>query len=209
MKTLNFFLIGLILIFILTGCGESDNNIQENSTTNKYNTSSNNTQNGTILNSIEETSTISESIISTFSTDIKDNSAGRLTNISITCNTLNGTIIEPNNTFSFNNIVGEPTTEKGYQEASVIIDHHTATGIGGGNCQVCSTLYNAVLNISSLTVIERHEHGKNVGYVPEGKDATISYGSLDFKFRNDTGYKLRIDATSDNKNITINLVQIK
>ena len=61
--------------------------------------------------------------------------------------------------------------------------------------------------MKNLTIVERHEHGKNVGYVPEGKDATVSYGSLDFKFRNDTGHRIRIDATADNNNVTINLVQ--
>ena len=62
---------------------------------------------------------------------------------------------------------------------------------GGGNCQVSSTLYNAVLAIPSLVVVERHEHGKDVGYVPDGKDATVSYGSLDLKFRNDLDYDIR------------------
>lgn len=204
MKTLKIFLIIFTLIFILTGCNENQNNIHE---TQNDDFSSSHIQNNEPSNSTNKSSTTS-TLISTFSTIIKDDSAGRLTNISITCNTLNGTIIEKGDIFSFNNVVGEPTTERGYQEASIIIDHHTARGIGGGNCQVCSTLYNAVLNVSSLSVVERHEHGKDVGYVPEGKDATISYGSLDFKFRNDTGHSIRIDAISDNKNITINLVQL-
>ena len=84
----------------------------------------------------------------------------------------------------------------------------TETGIGGGNCQVSSTLYNAVLAVPTLTIIERSEHGKEVGYVPKGKDAAISYGSLDFKFRNDNNYKIRIDIGSDDKNIIANIVKI-
>lgn len=80
--------------------------------------------------------------------------------------------------------------------------------LAGGNCQVSSTLYNAVLNIPSLVVLERHEHGKDVTYVPEGKDAAVSYGSLDFKFRNDTGRDIRIEAISDNQTITIRLIQL-
>lgn len=149
-----------------------------------------------------------EQEISSYSTVIKDNSAGRLTNINITCSTLNNTIISAGETFSFNKVVGQPTAEKGYQEASVIIDHKTEKGIGGGNCQVSSTLYNAVLTVPSLSVIERHEHGKDVTYVPEGKDAAVSYGSLDLKFRNDTGKSIRIEATTDNSNITIRLIQL-
>jgi len=77
-----------------------------------------------------------------------------------------------------------------------------------GNCQVSSTLYNAVLAIPNLAVIERHEHGKDVSYVPDGKDAAVSYGSLDLKFRNDLGHDIRIDATTDNQTITIKLIQI-
>lgn len=149
-----------------------------------------------------------ESEISSYSTTIKDRAEGRLTNINITCNTLNNTVIRNGSTFSFNEIVGKPTAERGYQEASVIIDHKTEKGIGGGNCQVSSTLYNAVLAIPSLTIIERHEHGKDVTYVPEGKDAAVSYGSLDFKFRNGTGHDIRIQATTDNQTITIKLIQL-
>ena len=76
-----------------------------------------------------------------------------------------------------------------------------------GNCQVSSTLYNAVLGVSNLTVIERHEHGKDVTYVPEGKDAAVSFGSLDFKFRNDIGHDIKIEATTNNEMITIKLIQ--
>lgn len=77
-----------------------------------------------------------------------------------------------------------------------------------GNCQVSSTLYNALLNVPSLTIIERHEHGKDVTYVPEGKDAAVSFGSLDLKFRNDTTNDIRIDATTDNQTITIKLIEL-
>ena len=146
--------------------------------------------------------------LATYSTTIKDNSSGRLVNIRLTCNTLNGTIINPGDTFSFNNVVGEPTVEKGYQEATVIINHESEKGIGGGNCQVSSTLYNAILAIPSLVVTERHEHGKDVTYVPEGKDAAVSYGSLDLKFRNDTGNKIRIDLATDDKSITAKIFQV-
>ena len=155
---------------------------------------------------IQNTSTEKE--ISTYSTTIKDNSSGRLTNISITCSTLNNTIIHSGETFSFNEVVGKPTAERGYQEASVIIDHKTEKGIGGGNCQVSSTLYNAVLAVPSLVITERHEHGKDVTYVPEGKDAAVSYGSLDLKFRNDSGSDIRIEATTNNETITIKLIQL-
>lgn len=146
--------------------------------------------------------------LSSYTTEIKDNSSGRLTNISITCSALNGKIIHNGETFSFNNTVGKPTSQRGYQEADVIINKKLEKGIGGGNCQVSSTLYNAVLAIQSLTVVERNEHGLDVTYVPEGKDACVSYGSLDFKFQNNTGRDIQINASTDNKTITTSLIQL-
>lgn len=212
-------LIIFVLLFVLTGCSNKDEQSNDNleSVTHNSQTSSNiNEQSAenriaNILqnsNEIMQNSIVNETEISSYATTIKDKEAGRLTNISITCSTINNTIIKPGETFSFNNIVGKPTLERGYQEASVIIDHKTERGIGGGNCQVSSTLYNAALNIPKLTIIERHEHGKDVTYVPEGKDAAVSFGSLDLKFRNDTENNIRIDATSDNQTITVKLIQL-
>ena len=80
---------------------------------------------------------------------------------------------------------------------------------GGGNCQVSSTLYNAVLAVPNLTVIERHEHSNYVPYVQKGKDAAVAYGSYDFKFRNDTGNDIKITCSSDGSNVTANLISIK
>ena len=92
-------------------------------------------------------------------------------------------------TFSFCDTVGKATPEDGYQKADIFDkDGNVTKGYGGGNCQISSTLYNAVLKIPSLTVIERHEHSSDVYYVPEGQDAAVSYGSVDFKFRNDNSY---------------------
>lgn len=146
--------------------------------------------------------------ISSYATEIKDNSPGRLTNINITCSVLNNTIVLPGQTFSFNEVVGQPTAERGYQEASVIINHKTEKGIGGGNCQVSSTLYNAVLAVPTLSVVERHEHGKDVAYVPEGKDAAVSYGSLDLKFINNSEKSIMINSATDNSSITIKLLEL-
>lgn len=156
-----------------------------------------------ILNNISN-----EKELSSYSTIIKDNAAGRLTNINITCNILNNTIIKSNETFSFNNIVGKPTAERGYKEANVIINNKTEKGIGGGNCQVSSTIYNAVLAVPNLTVIERHEHGMDVSYVPEGKDAAVSYGSLDLKFKNNTGRDLLLNVTTDNSSILAKITEL-
>lgn len=112
---------------------QNTNNLSHNTTSFYHNEESIKTENE-IINSIENHNEIvqpitNETEISSYATTIKDKEAGRLTNISITCSTLNNTIIHPNETFSFNAIVGKPTPERGYQEASVIIDHKTERGI--------------------------------------------------------------------------------
>lgn len=80
---------------------------------------------------------------------------------------------------------------------------------GGGNCQVSSTLYNAVILVPNLSIIERHEHSNNVPYVQKGKDAAVAYGSYDLKFKNDTGDDLKIICSCDESNVTATLVSIK
>ena len=171
----------------------------------KLSTNINNVNNS---ENITDTEISKEQEIASFSTEIRDNSEGRVTNISITCSLLNNTIIGPGETFSFNEIVGQPSSARGYQEATVIIDGEHETGIGGGNCQVSSTLYNAVLAVPYLTVTERSAHGLPVTYVPEGQDAAVSYGSLDLKFRNDGDKSIRIDMSSDGDIITANIIEL-
>lgn len=79
----------------------------------------------------------------------------------------------------------------------------------GGNCQVSSTLYNAVLAVSSLVVTERHEHSNKVPYVQKGKDAAVAYGSYDFKFRNNSGHDIKITCSTDGKNVTTTLISLQ
>ena len=80
---------------------------------------------------------------------------------------------------------------------------------GGGNCQVSSTLYNAVLYTPTLIVTERHEHSNDVPYVPKGKDAAVAYGSYDFKFRNDTGTDIKINCSTDGQSVTTTIIALK
>lgn len=149
-----------------------------------------------------------ETDISSFSTNLTGDSA-RLNNINITCNTLNGTTIKAGDTFSFNSIVGQPSAEKGYQEADVIVDKKVEKGYGGGNCQVSTTIYNAVLTVEGIDVTERHPHNKKVTYIQEGKDAAVSYSSgLDLKFTNNTGNDIKIYASSDNDSVDVRIVEI-
>ena len=149
-----------------------------------------------------------ETNLSEFSTKLLSRTDSRLNNIRITCNTINGTTIHAGESFSFNSIVGKSTTSKGYQEADVIINGEKKQGLGGGNCQVSSTIYNAVLQTSGLVVTERHPHGKPVAYVEKDHDAAISYGSMDLKFRNDTGYDIKLYVSSDDSYVSVRIVRI-
>ncbi|MEW8987169.1 MAG: VanW family protein [Bacillus sp. (in: firmicutes)] len=104
-------------------------------------------------------------------------------NIALATSALNNHVVFPGETFSFNKVVGKRTPEKGYLSAPVIVKGELTEGIGGGICQVSSTLYNAV-DQSGLQIVERYSHSKRVPYVPNGRDATVSWYGPDFAFRN-------------------------
>lgn len=147
-----------------------------------------------------------EDMISSFTTKIYSKDSARQNNISITCASLNDTIIPNDSTFSFCNTVGKATSDKGYQEADIFdSEGHKKKGLGGGNCQVSTTLYNAVLKVSNLSVVEKHEHSNKVPYIETGKDAAVAYGSYDLKFKNETGHDIKIKAEANENNITITL----
>ena len=130
-------------------------------------------------------------------------------NISITCSTLNETIVANGSTFSFCNTVGQATTSKGYQKADIFDNEgNKKKGLGGGNCQVSTTLYNAVLKVPGLSVTERHEHSNKVPYIKSGKDAAVAYGSYDLKFKNNIGYDIKIKAEATSDNITVTLLKL-
>ncbi|MGB9840428.1 VanW family protein [Thermovenabulum sp.] len=124
--------------------------------------------------------------IASFSTRFNLNQKDRINNIKLASDILNGIIIAPMEVFSFNETVGERTKEKGYRDAPIYFNNEVIQGTGGGVCQISTTLYNLVL-LADLEVIERHHHSMPVGYVPPGRDATVSYGILDLKFKNNTG----------------------
>ncbi len=96
--------------------------------------------------------------------------------------------------FSYNNTLGERTAATGYKNAKVYMAGEVVDGIGGGICQISSTLYNAVLK-SNMEIVERRNHQFVTSYVPAGRDATVAYGSIDFKFKNTRKYAIKIKAT--------------
>lgn len=225
----------IIIIVIIVACGiflffnnskKSENNTNSNNTArlattiNEENANTtvdankeavNSTENAETTNQEEgkkETTPPKEEEISSYSTPLKSKASGRLNNIRITCKALDGTIVSVGETFSFCNTLGPVSSAKGYEKADVIINGEIEQALGGGNCQVSSTLYNAVLAVPDLAVTERHEHGKDVSYVPEGKDAAVSYGSLDFKFRNDSSHDIKMYLASDDEKVSVTLVKL-
>ncbi|NLZ54669.1 MAG: hypothetical protein GX892_16320 [Thermoanaerobacteraceae bacterium] len=123
--------------------------------------------------------------VAEYSTKFNKSQKGRTQNIKLAAEKINGYILSPGDIFSFNQVVGERTRDKGYQEAPVFIDNQTVPDIGGGVCQVSSTLYNLAL-LTNLEIIERMNHSLPVSYVPLGRDATVNYDTIDLKFKNST-----------------------
>ncbi len=131
----------------------------------------------------------------------------RSTNIDIACEKINGTILEPGETFSFNKVVGERIAKSGFKEALIYTGGEVDYGLGGGICQISSTLYNAVLK-ANLDIVERKNHSMTVSYLPVGQDASVSYGSVDFKFTNSRSYPIKIVATANTGVITISILGV-
>lgn len=132
-------------------------------------------------------------VLSSYSSPHTSNT-NRTTNLELACAAIDGTVLQPGETFSFNNTVGERTTERGYLPASIYVDGQTEDSAGGGVCQVASTLYYCAL-YANLEIVEREEHMYFVSYVPGGLDATVYWDTgLDFKFCNNTDYPIRIEA---------------
>lgn len=147
-------------------------------------------------------------IISSYPTKYDVTNTNRATNLEIAASKINGIVLEPGEIFSFNQVVGERTTKSGFKEAIIYADGELDYGIGGGICQISSNLYNAVLE-ANLEIVERKNHSMTVNYVPIGRDATVSYGSVDFKFKNSRSYPIKIVATVNSGIITISICGIK
>lgn len=126
---------------------------------------------------------ISRIRLGSYSTQFNTRNKERTNNIDLSAEAINGTVIFPGEVFSFNKIVGERTKERGYQRAPVIVRGEFSEDIGGGICQVSSTLFNAA-DQNGIQMIERYTHSRSVPYVPTGRDATVSWWGPDFSFKN-------------------------
>ena len=126
------------------------------------------------------------------------NNKDRTTNLKIASKAIDGTVLAPGETFSFNDVVGKRTAGKGYKKAHVFNGPNAMSmGTGGGVCQVASTVFNTVL-LSNLKIVERHQHSQRVSYVPLGRDAAIYWPTQDLQFKNNTNYPIKIKMTVKN-----------
>ena len=189
---------------------KSSTNTKTNTNINTNTSTINNTSNNTTTNNNSNTKITAkkETEIANFSTKIYSKDEERQKNIAITCRTLSTKEIQPGETFSFCDTVGKATHAKGYEEADIYVNGKKEQGLGGGNCQVSTTLYNAVLKVPELQVVERHEHSGNVPYIQKGKDAAVAYGNYDFKFKNNTDSVIKILMESSAESVTAKLIKV-
>jgi len=146
--------------------------------------------------------------LSKYTTIYDAGNANRSHNIALAAKTINGTIVMPGETFSYNGILGNTNKEKGYKLGTAYVGGKVVESYGGGICQVSSTLYNSAL-YANLEIVERYNHSYVVSYVPAGRDATVAYGGKDFKFKNNRTYPIRIDASAKNGVVSISIKGIK
>lgn len=147
-------------------------------------------------------------LLGSFSTTYSTKNTNRSTNIRLASSKINGTVLMPGETFSYNQVVGKRTAAAGYKSAAVYANGEVTTGIGGGICQVSSTLYNAVL-YANLEIVARTNHGFNPGYVKAGRDATVSWGGPDFKFKNNRDYPIKIVCSGTGGKINFQIFGMK
>lgn len=130
-------------------------------------------------------------LLSTFSTNYATSNKNRTTNLILAANKINGTVLMPGETFSYNKVVGARTIAAGYKEAPIYVQGQVVDGLGGGICQITSTLYNAVV-YANLEVTQRTNHQFVPSYVTASRDATVVYGAIDFQFKNNRNYPIKL-----------------
>jgi len=143
-------------------------------------------------------------IIGSFTTKFDSSNVARSENIRVAAQKINGKLLMPGEIFSLSKAIGPVTVENGFKIAKVIVNNEFVDGVGGGLCQIATTLYNAVL-MAQLKVVERVPHSALISYVPPGRDATIASGSIDFKFRNTTDAPIYVESYTSKNTVTVNL----
>ncbi|MBR6504344.1 MAG: VanW family protein [Clostridia bacterium] len=147
-------------------------------------------------------------LLSTFSTTFAASNKNRTTNIKLAAGKINDVIIMPGEEFSYNKVVGERTIAAGYKEAGVFVNGKVEDGLGGGICQVSSTLYNTAL-MANMEITSRTNHGYLTSYLKGGLDATVVYGAIDFKFKNSRNYPVKIKTIINGGKLTVEMYGLK
>lgn len=146
--------------------------------------------------------------ISSFTTKFNLGDVNRSGNIKIAASYVNGTVVMPGEVYSMNKTLGPRLESKGYKEAPIIINGTHVPGLAGGICQVTTTVYNAAL-LANFPILERRPHQLRVGYVPAGRDATISGDAIDMKFKNTNKFPIYIKASVNQGSITVTIYGAK
>lgn len=152
--------------------------------------------------SFEDIPYLEEVVVASYTTYFHTADTGRNKNIELSAKAIHNVIVGSGDYFSFNTVVGPRDEANGYQPAPEIINKKIVMGIGGGICQTSSTLFNTVDQIP-IKIVERHHHSLDIGYVPKGRDATVAYGSLDFRFQNTNDVPFLIKAIYEDGSLTI------
>jgi vancomycin resistance protein YoaR len=146
--------------------------------------------------------------LSTFTTDMGASSSNRIWNVHLMADYIDGTIIKPGKTFSFNKVVGPRTPERGFREGQMILGSLLVPAIGGGVCQTATTLFNNAYELG-LPVRERHNHSWYISHYPIGRDATVSWGGPDLKFKNDLDHAILIKTSYTDSTLTFSFFSTK
>lgn len=145
-----------------------------------------------------------QELVAMYTTQFNTEDVNRTANVRLSAQKIAGKLLYPGQIFSYNDTVGPREKSQGFKEAMEIINGEFVPGVGGGVCQVSSTLYNAVL-LSGLAIVERTNHSKPLSYVPLGRDATVVYNILDFKFVNDSPAPVMIMAETIGNKLNVGI----
>ena len=147
-------------------------------------------------------------LLGTFTTTYGTADTGRNTNIALAAKSITSTVVMPGEVFSYNDLIGECSERTGYKTSTIYLNGELSTGVGGGICQVSTTLYNAVLK-ANLEIVQRRNHSLRVTYVEAGHDAMVSIGSSDFKFKNNRDYPIKVVAYTGTGSVTCQIYGLK
>jgi vancomycin resistance protein YoaR len=153
---------------------------------------------------VKQLQKLKEKLLASYTTYYNKNIYNRSHNLELSTKAIDHMVVMPGETFSFNEIVGQRTIKRGYKEAKIIVKGEYSEGIGGGICQTSSTLFNCV-DQADLTIVERKSHSKEVPYVPKERDATVSWGGPDFKFKNQRKDPILIVSEAGNGRVTVQI----